>query len=49
MEDKDYLDSFEDYLERHPGFDAGQAALLKDIYEELDEDVYKFIMNAIVG
>jgi hypothetical protein len=43
------MDSFDDYLKRHPDYDPAQAELMRDTYEEVNEELYRFIMNAIVG
>ncbi|MDR2486534.1 MAG: hypothetical protein LBD12_01075 [Clostridiales Family XIII bacterium] len=48
MEDKDYLKGFDEYLKVHPDFDAEAAEKFRPVTEELDEELFRFIMSYIV-
>jgi hypothetical protein len=49
MNDSDYIENYDGYLARREDIAEAQAALLKDTYEDIDDELYRFIMNAIVG
>ncbi|MDR0518934.1 MAG: hypothetical protein LBG82_02600 [Clostridiales Family XIII bacterium] len=49
MKDIEYLGDFDEYMQRHEGISPEQAKLMKDSYEELNDELYRFVMNAIVG
>ena len=48
MDEKSYMNGFEDYLARHPDLDPEIVERLKPIYEGLDDEIFSFIMANVV-
>ena len=48
MDEKSYMNSFEEYLANHPDLDPEVAERLRPVYEGLDDEVYAFIMANVV-
>lgn len=47
MDDKEFR-TFEDYLKDYPDIDPEVAKRFKPIYEELDDEIFAFIMTNVV-